>query len=301
MESQARRVLSRIPHLAAGAANARLTLLHGLTNLVYKVETPAGAFVLRMPAATAGDLIDRSAEAANARAAARLGVAPEVVHAEPKGAMLTRYVDGIAMSPAAFRGRDGAIDRAAEALSRLHGSGVAFANEFRLFEAIDRYLAALAASGHEVPPKADELRREIGRIRAALESWPVAPAPCHCDPTGLNIIDTGAKALLIDWEFSGMADPAFDLAYLSVEAAFDAGQDARLLAAYADGRRDTALLARFALHKPVVDYLSALWDLVQRSRGARFSADAAKRLARCRAALAAPDLLAALDGMAGAG
>ncbi len=40
---------------------------------------------------------------------------------------------------------------------------------------------------------------------------------------------------IVDWEYSGMNDPMWDLGDLSVEAGFDADQDEEMLRAYFGG------------------------------------------------------------------
>ena len=56
---------------------------------------------------------------------------------------------------------------------------------------------------------------------AVLAAPPGALAPCHCDPLAENFLDTGARMWIVDWEYSGMNDPMWDLGDLSVEGGFD--------------------------------------------------------------------------------
>ena len=77
-----------------------------------------------------------------------------------------------------------------------------------------------------VGPEGHTLGREIDEaaMRAALARNPVPLVPCHCDPLCENFIDTGARMWVVDWEYSGMNDPMWDLGDLSVEGGFDAVQ-----------------------------------------------------------------------------
>ncbi|MGC5198841.1 hypothetical protein, partial [Aphanothece microscopica] len=112
------RILSGIPGLAAQEPVARLG---GLTNRVYR----AGDLCLRLPGAGTEEYIDRRNEAVAAQEAARAGVSPEVLHADPvTGIMVTRFIAGaVTMSPEAFRSRSGAPARAGQVLAKLHRSG----------------------------------------------------------------------------------------------------------------------------------------------------------------------------------
>ena len=75
----------------------------GLTNRVYRL----GKYCLRLPGAGTEEYIDRANEAVAAREAARAGVSPAVIAADPaSGIMVTEFIDGaVTMSPGAFRER----------------------------------------------------------------------------------------------------------------------------------------------------------------------------------------------------
>jgi thiamine kinase-like enzyme len=66
-----------------------------------------------------------------------------------------------------------------------------------------------------------------------------------------------------------MNDPMWDLAYLAIEADFDADQDQALLAAYFGRPALATEAARMAIFKGLCQVLSALWALVQHSGGNR--------------------------------
>ena len=64
-------------------------------------------------------------------------------------------------------------------------------------------------------------------MREALDAHPAALAPCHCDPLCENFLDAGERMWIVDWEYSGMNDPLWDLGDLSVEAGFTRRTTAR--------------------------------------------------------------------------
>ena len=136
----------------------------------------------------------------------------------------------------------------------------------------------------ELPESAASLIDDAEVLREALELHPAELRPCHCDPTGANLLDTGERVWLVDWEYSGMNDPAWDLAYLSVEADFDTALDGELLAAYFGRRPDAAETGRVEVYKALCELLSALWALIQVSNGnavADFRSYAERTLQRC--------------------
>lgn len=295
----ARLALGRIPGFGPAARAAAFTRLQGLTNRVYRVDLGGESYCLRIPGAGTGAIIDRGAEAANARAAAAAGIAPEVLYFGADGLMLTPFIEGaITLSSRAFRGRPGAVERAAHALCRLHRETRAFVGEFHSYAIIRRYFALLQSRGVKLDEIVPELLREAEEIQRALDARPVAPRPCHCDPTGANLLDTGERIWLIDWEYSGMNDPMWDLAYLSIQSEFDAELDSALLAAYLGRPPQRPETSRMAVHKALVELLSALWALVQHSGGnavADFRTYAAATLDRCRSRMRSPTFAAHLE------
>lgn len=283
---EARAAMRAIPGYGPVGAVERLG---GLTNRVYRVEAGGEVLVLRIPGEGTEAYIDRAVEAVNARAAAVAGVSPEVLHVDAaRGLMLTRHVAGRTMTPAAFRER-GAPARAAAALGRLHRSGVAFDFRFELFAMIEGYLAVLADLGAVLPEGYHAAVAEAGAVRAALDAHPVALAPCHCDPLCENFLDTGTRMWIVDWEYSGMNDPLWDLGDLSVEGEFGPDEDEELLAAYFGGPPTAAARGRVVAYKAMCDLLWTLWGLIQhanRNPADDFWAYATNRFERCRRLMA---------------
>ena len=269
--------------------------LGGLTNRVYRV----GAHVLRLPGRGTEAYIDRANEAVAARAAADAGVSPEVLHADPAtGLMVTRFIEGTApMTPDAFRARPGSPARAGAVFARLHRSGARFPFRFELFAMIDDYLGLLAGRDVALPEGYHDVVREAQSVRAAIAAHPVPLAPCHCDPLCENFLDDGRRMWIVDWEYSGMNDPMWDLGDLSVEGRFDADQEAEMLGAYFGGAPPARDRARMVLYKAMCDLLWTLWGLIQLADGNPaddFRAYADGRFARCRALMATPEFARAL-------
>jgi len=281
MQDDIARIAATIPPLAGFRGEARR--LGGLTNRVYRL----GDLILRIPGAGTEAYIDRERETAMAGAAAAAGVAPPLVWADPdRGLMITGFVEGVTLTPQGFRERPGAIDRAAGALARLHRSGAVFPFRFELFAMIDDYLRILAGKDVALPEGYHDVVAEAGAVRHALSQHPARPVACHCDPLCENFIDDGSRVWIVDWEYSGMNDPMWDLGDLSVEAGFDAAQDEKMLAAYFGGEAQAAERGRMVISKAMCDLLWTLWGLIQLASANPaddFRAYAEARFVRCRA------------------
>lgn len=274
--------------------------LGGLTNRVYRF----GDFCLRFPGDGTEEYIDRKNEAAAAKAAAEAGVAPKVIHADAEtGIMVTRFIEGAAtMTPGAFRDRDGSPARAGEAFAKLHNSGAVFPFTFELFAMIDSYLEVLSGKDVALPEGYHDVVAEAGEIRTILQSRPLPSVACHCDPLCENFLDTGDRMWIVDWEYSGMNDPMWDLGDLSVEGEFDEAQDMEMLRAYFGGDPSPADHGRMVIYKAMCDLLWTLWGLIQLANdnpAEDFRAYADTRFARCKALMATPEFKRHLDAAAG--
>ncbi|MBZ9724225.1 phosphotransferase family protein [Mesorhizobium sp. CO1-1-11] len=279
---EARAKLAVIPVLAG--YTGPLERLGGLTNLVFK----AGDYCLRIPGKGTEEYINRANEAIAAREAAIAGVSPEVLHADAaSGLMVTRYIAGAeTMSPEKFKERQGSPARAAEAFRKLHASGAVFPFRFELFSMIDDYLKVLSTRDVALPAGYHDVVREAGSVRSALAVRPLPLVACHCDPLCENFLDTGERMWIVDWEYSGMNDPLWDLGDLSVEGKFDAAQDEELMRAYFGGEARPAERGRIVIYKAMCDLLWTLWGLIQLANENPvddFRAYADGRFARCKA------------------
>lgn len=284
----ARAALKEIPLLKD--YDGEIVRLGGLTNLVFRV----GDFCLRIPGQGTEEYIDRANEAVMAREAARAGVSPEVLFADPEsGVMVTRFIAGAeTMTPQNFRERTGSPARAALAFRRLHESGAQFPFRFELFSMIDDYLKVLSTKDVELPDGYHEVVREADQdVRAALAAHELPLTACHCDPLCENFLDTGERMWIVDWEYSGMNDPLWDLGDLAVEAGFGAAQEEEMMAAYFGRAPLPAERGRVVVYKAMCDLLWTLWGLLQLANGNPaddFRAYADTRFVRCKALMQAP-------------
>ena len=240
-----------------------------LTNVAYKVTIGSSAYVLRLAGDGTSDYIDRRAEEYNARVAAEAGVNTEVIFFDATdGTMVTRFVDGVSMNAENGFGRDPeAPVRAARALRRVHRLGRGFRSRFDVFVALGGYLDLLRGWRTPLPEDYYELGQVVRAVRLALEASPAPLVPCHNDPWPGNLLDADGRNYLIDWEYSGMNDPMWDLADLSVEAGFGPGQDRAMMEAYHGTELSPALYSRLELYKAMSDLHWSAWGFVQHAKG----------------------------------
>lgn len=292
-DAQVLEALRRVPGFQAVTTADAIVRQGGLTNLVFRVDVGEQSVIVRIPGAGTESYIDRKVEAHNARAAARAGVSPEVLFADPAtGLMVSRTIDGITtMTPQGFQDIAGSPARAGRALAKLHGSGETFEFRFELFAMIDDYLKILSGKDVKLPDGYHDIVKAAEPVKQVLAGKPTPLAPCHCDPLCENFLDDGRVMWIVDWEYSGMNDPLWDVGDLSVEAGMSATQDQELLRAYF-GREPTAAEAgRVVIYKAMCDLLWTLWGLIQLADdnpAEDFWAYSVGRFERCKALMTDP-------------
>lgn len=227
------------------------TLGGGITNHNFKVVAGGEAFVLRVAGKETGLLgIDRNRELEAATAAAELGIGPEVVaFVEAEGCLITRFVEGEV-------GRV-TIGEAASLLLRLH-AGRPIPGRFDALHVVDEYAESAQARGARLPARFARARELGSAIAARLGRRPLAP--CHNDLLAANFISDGDRTWIVDWEYAGMGDPAFDLANFAVSNGLDAAGDEELLAAYGSEEADVHVLQRY-----MSDFREAMWGVLQQA------------------------------------
>lgn len=284
-EREIRNIIAAIP--AIGSYAGPVARLGGLTNRVYQLSSA----VLRVPGKGTEEYINRANEAVAARVAAEAHVSPDVIYADvTTGFMVTRMIsNAVTMSPELFMTRMGSPARAGAVFRKLHVSGGAFPFRFELFAMIDGYLKVLSGKDVQLPAGYHDVVKEAEGIRKVLAKRPAPLAPCHCDPLCENFLDDGTRMWIVDWEYSGMNDPMWDLGDLSVEGQFNDAQDAEMLVSYFGGAPTAADHGRMVIYKAMCDLLWTLWGLIQHANdnpADDFAAYAANRFSRCKALMA---------------
>src|SRR4030095_501349 len=109
----------------------KLERLGGLPNRNFRIDSPRGRHVLRIPGAGTSEYINRKNEAHAAKSAAKVGVNAEVVHFdESNGVMLCRYIDGgVTMNAERFKDL-GSVRLCAQYLNIRHDQAAPFLNRF---------------------------------------------------------------------------------------------------------------------------------------------------------------------------
>ena len=239
--------------------------------------------------------IDRFVELEATRAAAALGIGPEVVDfVEPEGWLVTRFIHGAIPAPERVREPE-VLSRVGQGLRAYH-EGPPISGTFDSFRVVEAYRETALARGGEVPAAYDDAHALAAQIEALRAGAP--PVPCHNDLLNANFLEEGDAIRIVDWEYAGMGDRFFDLANFSINLELDPGQQETLLAAYAGEVRDEDLRA-LRLMRFMSDFREAMWGVVQRAVSTLdfdFDSYATQHFERLERTASDPGFRAALSG-----
>lgn len=235
--------------------------LHGgLSNRNFLVADAAGRHVVRFGEDFPFHHVQREREIMTARAAHKAGFAPALEYAGP-GVMVSQYLGAKTYGPDDVRAN---LDRVAGLMRGFHDtmpahvSGAGFI--FWVFHVIRDYARTLAEGNSR---KTGELPRYLA-LSDEMEKAQV-PLPIvfgHNDLLPANLLDTGDRLWLIDFEYAGFSTAMFDLAGLSSNAGFSAGESEVLLAAYFGAPPSPELKRSLAAMQCASLLREAMWSMV---------------------------------------
>lgn len=240
--------------------------LGGMTNRSYKVvREDGGTYLVRIPGEGTEQLINRLDEKKSTELACSLGIDSELIYFDDDGKKIMRFINNPQIMNQAIMKEKGNICQAAEIFKKLHSCGVDTGVKFEVFEMAGRYEKVILDNNVDLYSDYHLLKEQIMLIKFAIDkSGNNKKVPCHNDSLVDNwVLDENSRLWLIDWEYSGMNEPMWDLSCLSIEADYNENEDRTLLEAYYGRKITVEENKRFVAAKIYVDYLWTLWGLTR--------------------------------------
>jgi thiamine kinase-like enzyme len=258
-------VVARLAALLGPREGTVVQLEGGITNRNFRVNFGGTDYVVRLPGKRTALLgIDRQAECIANRAAAELGMAPQVAALlDEPSALVTQFVSGREMKADELREPE-TIAEVAHDLRKLHDSGTELPSGFDSFRLVEEYAETGREHGSEPPAGYDDALEAAHAIEAAVRDQPGhEPVPAHNDLLPANFLRDGERMQLIDWEYAGMGDRWFDLGNFAVNNELGDEQEAQLLEGYFGEPPDERRRATLKLFRFMSDFREAMWGVVQ--------------------------------------
>ena len=241
-------------------------LKDGLTNTSFSFDCLGKKYVYRHPGVGTEKYIDRSSEAASMEIAAKLQIDRTfVAMSKDKGWKISEFITN---ARALDYDNWDHVEKAMELLRKLHQSGEKTNHNFDLIAGIDDFKEKLQASNRFEFDGLDELDQLIATLIEFLKKDKAEKVLCHGDSYSPNfLLNEQDEMSLIDWEYSGMGDPAGDIGTFICCSNYTLEQAERVLEIYSQGALDMKTKRHYLASVAVTSYHWFLWALFQESVG----------------------------------
>ena len=241
--------------------------LGGMTNQNYLVKTTNKQYIVKFFGKGTEKLINRQDEKYNLELLKDLDLdVKNYLFDIEAGIKVNEYIESaITLDSTSIKTK---FDKIAPILQTIHASGKELRGEFAPFEEIKKYESLI----EEKIPYAnyEAVRKEVFSLEKRLADLGVDRKSCHIDLVPENFIESPQGRLyLIDWEYSSMNDPMWDLAALFLESEFTSQEEEAFLSHY-ESEQTPVSREKIAIYKILQDTIWSLWTVYKEEQGADF-------------------------------
>ena len=241
--------------------------LGGMTNQNYLVKTTNKQYIVKFFGKGTEKLINRQDEKYNLELLKDLDLdVKNYLFDIEAGIKVNEYIESaITLDSTSIKTK---FDKIAPILQTIHASGKELRGEFAPFEEIKKYESLI----EEKIPYAnyEAVREEVFSLEKRLADLGVDRKSCHIDLVPENFIESPQGRLyLIDWEYSSMNDPMWDLAALFLESEFTRQEEEAFLSHYESDQTPVSR-EKITIYKILQDAIWSLWTVYKEEQGADF-------------------------------
>ena len=241
--------------------------LGGMTNQNYLVKTTNRQYIVKFFGKGTEKLINRQDEKYNLELLKDLDLdVKNYLFDIEAGIKVNEYIESaITLDSTSIKTK---FDKIAPILQTIHASGKELRGEFAPFEEIKKYESLI----EEKIPYAnyEAVREEVFSLEKRLADLGVDRKSCHIDLVPENFIESPQGRLyLIDWEYSSMNDPMWDLAALFLESEFTRQEEEAFLSHYESDKTPVSR-EKITIYKILQDTIWSLWTVYKEEQGADF-------------------------------
>ncbi|WP_212654940.1 choline kinase family protein [Marinomonas sp. CT5] len=241
-----------------------MLLEEGFSNKVYRLSwNKVPQLVLRVPALNEEAFgIDRQSEMLVLLAAAKAEISPPVLWHDDLGAFACQYVTQPSLGWDVEHS-DVSVKRVANALAQAHRLP-AITHSFCIYDLIEHYLQSIelhSASRADIQGELSYLRGLFSNLPRVKQS--ASQVVCHNDLNPKNVLIDEDEIWLIDWEYTGMGDPLFDLAVVARSHNLTRDQQITLIQSYDDSLALEETLQKVAKYSLAYSLREMTWLLLK--------------------------------------
>lgn len=261
----------------------KITAVGGMTNKNFKVTLNKVDYILRIPGNGTEEMISRTNERYNSLLANRLGIDTDILHFnEISGIKLSKFINNAeTINPKTAKREDNML-LVTDILKKLHNSDIEFNNRFDVFELIEEYEILLNKNNGKNYDDYILVKEKVLNLKNILNDLGIELRPCHNDTVPENFVKDGERLYLIDWEYSGMNDPMWDLAAHILECNFSEEDEELFLDTYFNGKTEEKYRTKILIFKICQDFLWSIWTNIKEAQGDDFGTYGENRYNRAK-------------------
>lgn len=256
----------------------------GMTNINYEVSIGNDQYIVRLPGLGTEQFINRQEEKDNLQIGTELGINPEEIFFDTDtGLKITRLIPGSKTLTTEMTKKCEVMEAVTEIFRKLHHGKTQMENSFNLYKLMEKYEYIAEKEEVQFYLRFAQTKEEVMAIMLDYDQLSFLTAPTHIDALYQNFLqDENGKFYLIDWEYSGMFDPLWDVATHMMESAFNVAEETTFLQLYFKRAPTKEEEQRIIIHKIFQDYLWSLWTLFKEAKGDEFGSYGQDRFNRLK-------------------
>ena len=208
----------------------------GLTNVLFTFVVNNQKYIFRYPGESSSNIVYRLKEVTAQKLAAEAGVDNTYVYIDDSGVKISKFVDGCKNLQDIYYKDVEFMKELARKIRLFHNAGSDIPDCELYFnnpiEESDRLMKDASRMKGNLFEMFRKDRENVIRIFNYAESDGIQKTMCHNDINGDNCLLTDASFDVIDWEFAGYNDPAYDFGRVIAEYDFDSPAIDEILEAY---------------------------------------------------------------------
>jgi len=254
--------------------DVRVTQLSGgITNKLYRVQSPKGDYTVRIYGDKTDLFIDRDHEAHAIKEMEKIGVSSRLVKYLPEiGVTVVEYIDDCTVLKNKHFLDKSLYKKIVSPIRKIHESGVQLKKIFNPVVEVKKMASILADLGARYDEfDIDETIHRLEKLSSVINIPETEYTACHNDLLADNFILINEDALhkyasplyIIDWEYAGMAPRHYDFADMFQEILVAREAEKLIVKEYCQDKEYDQTLYLVDLFKPFPDIYWFLWSLIQ--------------------------------------
>ena len=183
-------------------------LMGGMSNYTYIIQANDDKYTFRIPGKNAENFVDRDIEVYHIDLIEPLNLNNQTIYLDTEsGYKIAKYIEGQPLhelSPYDY------LDKAAEVLRTVHQSNLISQYDYQPFTRLTKYEDLVKAYNHRHDDRYHEYKSTLLSHKDFLDQQ--EKTLCHGDSQISNFVVSKDELYLMDWEFTGMNDPFYDIA-----------------------------------------------------------------------------------------